>query len=129
MKLTGCTLYSLSAFQQYQKHNKRYAPVWEISMWQTKQNKLPCFIDRLLYQIGSVCTVHGDCMLVCWPVALHLVYSLVYALVSKDPTRLVWVETKDLRYYQSSTSSAAKYIYTSHIPAKNQPWTELLGPG
>jgi hypothetical protein len=20
--------------------------IWEISMWQTKQNKLPCFIDR-----------------------------------------------------------------------------------
>jgi len=27
--------------------------IWEISMWQTKQNKLSCFIDRLCGGVGG----------------------------------------------------------------------------
>jgi hypothetical protein len=38
MKSTWCTLYSSKAFQQYHEHGKSHCG-WEISTWQTKQNK------------------------------------------------------------------------------------------
>jgi hypothetical protein len=30
------------------------AVIWEISVWQTKQNKLPCFMDRLFIDITNI---------------------------------------------------------------------------
>jgi hypothetical protein len=128
MKPTWCTLYSLKAFQQYEKHYERYASVWEISIWQTKQNKTnkqPSFIDRLLHQLGSMCTERPYQAGMSWG-------------------RTIPVKTKDLRYDQSSTKGFCCQVYI-YIPQTSQksalnwvprtrPWYEsfrkdpILGP-
>ncbi len=48
-----CTCTHLELFEDT-KSMAWSAMIWEISTWQTKQNKLPCFMDRLFIDITNI---------------------------------------------------------------------------